>query len=162
MSKAERQAEVESITSAIKAAPNVYVTDFSGLGVAKMTEFRRRLRGAGAKYVVVKNTLAERALESHGITVLNEHLKGPIGLVLSTEPLAAAKVLTEFARENQKPGIKAGLVDGAAVTTAHIQRLGTIPDRQTLLGMIAGTMNNILASFAGCLEALREQRGAAS
>ena len=110
----------------------------------------------------MKNTLAERALESHGITALNEHLKGPIGLVLSNEPLAAAKVLTEFARENQKPGIKAGLVDGAAVTTAHIQRLGTIPDRQTLLGMIAGTMNNILASFAGCLEALREQRGAAS
>jgi large subunit ribosomal protein L10 len=162
MSKAERQAEVESITSAIQAAPNVYVTDFSGLGVAKMTEFRRRLRGAGARYLVVKNTLAERALEINGITALNEHLKGPIGLVLTREPLAAAKVLTEFAREHQKPGIKAGLVDGAAVSTAHIQRLGTIPDRQTLLAMVAGTMNNILASFAGCLEALREQRGAAS
>jgi len=162
MSKTERQAEVESITSALQAAPNVYVTDFSGLDVAKMTEFRRRLRGAGARYVVVKNTLAERALESQGITVLSEHLKGPIGLVLSREPLAAAKVLTEFAREHQKPGIRAGLVDGAAVSQAHIQRLGTIPDRQTLLAMIAGTMNNILASFAGCLEALREQRGAAS
>ena len=111
MSKAERQAEGETITSALKAAPNVYVTDFSGLDVAKMTEFRRRLRGAGAKYVVVKNTLAERALESQGITALTEHLKGPIGLVLSTEPLAAAKVLTEFAKEHQKPGIKAGLID---------------------------------------------------
>lgn len=162
MSKTERQAEVETITTAIKESPNVYVTDFSGIDVARMTEFRRRLRGAGAKYVVVKNTLAERALESQGITALNEHLKGPIGLVLSKEPLAAAKVLTEFAKEFQKPGIKAGLVDGAAVNVAHIQRLGTIPDRQTLLGMIAGTMNNILASFAGCLEALREQRGAAS
>jgi large subunit ribosomal protein L10 len=162
MSKTDRQAEVEFITSAIKAAPNVYVTDFTGLDVAKMTEFRRRLRGAGARYVVVKNTLAERALESQGISTLNEHLKGPIGLVLSREPLAAAKVLTEFAKEHQKPGIRAGLVDGATVSQAHIQRLGTIPDRQTLLAMIAGTMNNILASFAGCLEALREQRGAAS
>jgi large subunit ribosomal protein L10 len=162
MSKTERQAEVETITAAIKDSPNVYVTDFSGIDVAKMTEFRRRLRGAGAKYVVVKNTLAERALGSQGITALNEHLKGPIGLVLSKEPLAAAKVLTEFAKEFQKPGIRAGLVDGAAVSVAHIQRLGTIPDRQTLLGMIAGTMNNILASFAGCLEALREQRGSAS
>ena len=162
MSKPERQAEVETITAAIKASPNVYVTDFAGLGVAKMTEFRRRLRGAGAKYLVVKNTLAERALEAHGITTLNEHLKGPTGLVLSTEPLSAAKVLTEFARENQKPGIRAGLVDGAPVSKDHIQRLGTLPDRQTLLAMVAGSLNNILAGFAGCLEALREQRGAAS
>jgi large subunit ribosomal protein L10 len=162
MSRTERQAEVESISSAIQAAPNVYVTDFTGLDVAKMTEFRRRLRGAGARYVVVKNTLAQRALGQHGITALNQHLTGPIGLVLSTEPLSAAKVLAEFAREHHKPGIKVGLVDGAAVTQAHIQRLGTIPDRQTLLAMVAGSLNNILASFAGCLEALREQRGAAS
>ena len=162
MSKAERQAEVETITAAIKASPNVYVTDFAGLSVAKITEFRRRLRGAGAKYLVVKNTLAERALGVHGVTILNEHLKGPTGLVLSREPLAAAKVLTEFAKENQKPGIRAGLVDGAPVSKEHIQRLGTIPDRQTLLAMIAGSMNNILAGFAGCLEALREQRDAAS
>jgi large subunit ribosomal protein L10 len=162
MSKAERQSEVETITAAIKANSNVYVTDFAGLSVAKITEFRRRLRGAGAKYVVVKNTLAERALGSHGITILNEHLKGPTGLVLSTEPLAAAKVLIEFVKENQKPGIRAGLVDGAAVSKDHIQRLGTIPDRQTLLAMVAGSLNNILAGFAGCLEALREQRDAAS
>ncbi len=162
MSKPEREAEVETITAAIKASPNVYVADFAGLNVAKMTEFRRRLRGAGARFVVVKNTLARRALEQQGISVLTEHLKGPTGLVLSQEPLAAAKVLTEFAREHQKPGIRAGLVDGAAVSTEHIQRLGAIPDRPTLLAMVAGSLNNILASFAGCLEALREQRDAAS
>lgn len=162
MSKTERQAEVETLTAALQAAPNVYVTDFAGLDVAKMTEFRRRLRGAGARYVVVKNTLAERALESRGITTLTEHLKGPTGLVLTTDPLPAAKVLTEFAKEFQKPGIRAGLVDGAPVTKDHIQRLGAIPDRQTLLGMVAGTLSSITASFAGCLEALREQRAAAS
>jgi large subunit ribosomal protein L10 len=162
MSKAEREAEIEAITATLQASPNVYVTDFAGLDVAKMTEFRRRLRAAGAKYMVVKNTLAERALDHQGITVLHGHLKGPTGLVLSTEPLAAAKVLSEFNREHQKPLIRAGLVDGAAVTAEHIQRLGSIPDRQTLLAMVAGTWNNILASFAGCLEALREQRGAAS
>ncbi|TFG89712.1 MAG: 50S ribosomal protein L10 [Gemmatimonadales bacterium] len=162
MSKAEREAEIEAITATLQASPNVYVTDFAGLDVAKMTEFRRRLRAAGAKYMVVKNTLAVRALDQRGITVLHEHLKGPTGLVLSTEPLAAAKVLSEFSHEHQKPGIRAGLVDGAAVTADHIRRLGSIPDRPTLLAMVAGTWNNILASFAGCLEALREQRGAAS
>ena len=162
MSKAEREAEIEAITATLQASPNVYVTDFAGLDVAKMTEFRRRLRVAGARYMVVKNTLAERALDHQGITVLHEHLKGPTGLVLSTEPLAAAKVLSEFSREFQKPEIRAGLVDGAAVSADHIRRLGSIPDRPTLLAMVAGTWNNILASFAGCLEALREQRGAAS
>ncbi|HTS89118.1 MAG TPA: 50S ribosomal protein L10 [Gemmatimonadales bacterium] len=162
MSKPERQAEVETISAALKAHPNIYVTDFAGLDVARMTEFRRRLRGAGARYLVVKNTLADRALAAQGITALKEHLKGPTGLVLTAEPMAAAKVLAEFVRDHQKPGIRAGLVDGAAVSKDHIQRLGTIPDRPTLLAMVAGSLNNILAGFAGCLEALREQRDAAS
>ena len=162
MSKTERQAEVETLTAALKASPHVYVTDFSGLNVLRMTEFRRRLRAAGASYVVVKNTLAQRALAANKIEGLDAHFNGPTGLVLSHDPRSAAKVLTEFAKEFQKPGIRAGLVDGAPVTTAHIQRLGTIPDRQTLLGMVAGTLSNITASFAGCLEALRDQRAAAS
>jgi large subunit ribosomal protein L10 len=162
MSKTERQSEVDFLTTALKASPNVYVTDFTGLDVKRMTEFRRRLRGAGARYVVVKNTLAQRALAANQVAVLDDQLAGPTGLVLSTDPLPAAKVLTEFVKEFQKPQIKAGLVEGAAVSKAHIERLGAIPNRETLLAMVAGTMSNILASFAGCLDALREQRAAAS
>jgi large subunit ribosomal protein L10 len=160
MSKTERQTEVDDITAAIKAAPNVYVTDFAGLNVARMTEFRRRLRGAGARYVVVKNTLAQRALAANKITGLDAHLAGPTGLVLSTDPLSAAKVLTDFTREFEKPTVKAGLVDGATVTPAHVQRLGNLPSRDVLLAQFAGSLNGILYSFAACLEALREQRGA--
>lgn len=162
MSKPERQAEVEALTAEIQASPNVYVTDFSGLNVLRMTEFRRRLRGAGAKYVVVKNTLAQRALAANRITTLDEHLAGPTGLVLSVEPLAAAKVLTEFAREFERPTVKAGLVDGAPVSAAHVKRLGAIPSRDVLLAQLAGSLNGILYSMVGALEALREQRGAAS
>ncbi|HXI20868.1 MAG TPA: 50S ribosomal protein L10 [Gemmatimonadales bacterium] len=162
MSRAERQAEVEALTASLKTAPSIYVTDFAGLDVAKMTEFRRRLRGAGARYVVVKNTLADRALQANTVTALSEFLAGPTGLVLTADPLPAAKVLTEFAREHKLPTIKAGLVDGAPVTSQYIERLGSIPDRPTLLAMVAGSLNNILASFAGCLEALRDQRSAAA
>ena len=162
MSKPERQAEVEELTAVFAASPNLYVTDFSGLSVQRITEFRRRLRGAGAKYVVVKNTLAQRALAANKIAGLDDHLAGPTGFVLSHDPLSAAKVLTEFTKEFEKPAIRGGFVDGATVTVAHIKRLGSIPPRETLLAMIAGSMNNIVASFAGCLEALREQRGAAS
>ena len=163
MSKTERQAEVETLTAALKASPNVYVTDFSGLNVLRMTEFRRRLRAAGATYVVVKNTLAERALAANKIEGLEGHFSGPTGLVLSHDALAAAKVLTEFAKEfGDKPTVKMGRVDGATVTPAHVKRLGEIPPREVLLAQLAGAMNGVLYTMVGALEALREQRSAAA
>jgi large subunit ribosomal protein L10 len=162
MSKTERQSTVEELAATLRDAPNVYVTDFSGLNVLRMTELRRRMRAAGVQYVVVKNTLAQRALAANDITALDEHLAGPTGLVLSTDALAAAKVLTDFAKEFEKPAVKAGVVDGKAVDSAYIKRLGEIPPREVLLGQIAGTLNNILYTFAASLEALREQRESAA
>ena len=162
MSKGERQATVESLSEQLKAAPNVLVTDFSGLNVLRMTELRRRMRAAGVQYVVVKNTLAQRALAANNITALDGHLAGPTGLVLSTDPLAAAKVLTDFAREFEKPAVKAGYVDGKAVEPAYIKRLGSIPSREVLLGQFAGTLNNVLYSMVASLEALRDQRSSAA
>lgn len=162
MSKTERQATVETLSELLKASPNVYVTDFSGLNVLKMTELRRRMRAAGVEYVVVKNTLAQRALAANNITELDEHLAGPTGLVLSTDPLAAAKVLTDFAREFEKPAVKAGYVDGKAVEAAYIGRLGSIPPREVLLSQFAGALNNILYSMVASLEALRDQRSSAA
>ena len=158
MSRQERQTEIETLTEQIKGSPSVYVTDFTGLTVLRMTEFRRRLRGAGARYVVVKNTLAQRALAANNITGLDEFLTGPTGLVLSADPLPAAKVLTEFFREFEKPVVKAGLVEGASVSPAHIKRLGELPSREVLLSQVAGTLNNILYTFVASLEALRDQR----
>ena len=162
MNKTERQETVESLSAMLKDSPHVYVTDFSGMNVLRMTEFRRRLRAAGVSCVVVKNTLAQRALAANGITGLDEHLAGPTGLVLTKDPLTAAKVLGDFAREFERPAVKAGLVDGKAVPPAHVKRLGEIPSREVLLAMIAGSFNGLLYSFVGALEALREQRGSAS
>ena len=162
MNKTERQETVESLSALLKDSPTVYVTDFSGMNVLRMTEFRRRLRAAGVSYVVVKNTLAQRALAANGVTGLDEHLAGPTGLVLSKDALTAAKVLRDFAREFERPGVKVGLVDGKAVAPAHVKRLGEIPSREVLLAMIAGSLNGLLYSFVGALEALREQRGSAS
>src|SRR4029450_8071922 len=96
MSKTERQATVESLTELLKGSPNVFVTDFTGLNVLRMTELRRRLRGAGVGYVVVKNTRAQGAFAANGVNALNDHLAGPTGLVLSgRDPVAAAKVLAD-------------------------------------------------------------------
>jgi large subunit ribosomal protein L10 len=170
MNKTERQDTVQSLTEQFKASPNIYVTDFSGLNVLRMTEFRRRLRAAGVTYVVVKNTLAQRALAANSVTVLDDHLAGPTGLVLAgKDPVAAAKVLTDFAREFDRPTIKIGLVDGRPVTSDQVKRLASLPPRQVLLSQLAGAMQAPMAQFAGAmtgilyqmvgaLEALRAQR----
>lgn len=163
MSKTERQSEVDALTAELKASPNVFVTDFSGLNVLKMTDFRRRLRAAGAKYVVVKNTLAQRALAAHSIAELDEHLAGATGFVFAgSDPMAAAKVLGEFVKEHERPTVKAGWLDGRAVAPAYVKRLGEIPPREVLLGQFAGALNGILYQVVGALQALHEQRSADS
>jgi large subunit ribosomal protein L10 len=170
MNKTERQETVASLTEQLRSSPNLYVTDFTGLNVLRMTEFRRRLRASGVSYVVVKNTLAQRALAANSITGLDDHLAGPTGLVLAgTDPVAAAKVLTDFAKEFEKPEIKIGLIDGRPVTADQVKRLASLPPRDALLSQLAGTMqapvaqlvgvmNNMLYQMVGALEALRAQR----
>ena len=161
MSKIERQTKVEALTERFSSAANIYVTDFSGLSVGKITELRRRLRVAGARYVVVKNTLAQRALGANKIGELDQYLAGPTGLVLTgADPLPAAKVLGDFAREHQKPSVRIGLVDGKAVNPAYVKRLGELPSRDALLGQFAGCLNGVLYQMVGALEALREKRQA--
>lgn len=163
MSKAQRQTMVETLTEAVKGSPNLYLTDFAGLDVAKLTDLRRKLRQAGARYVVVKNTLAERALAANQVAGLDEHLAGPTGLVLAgTEPLAAAKVLGQFAKEHQKPAVKVGLVDGKVVDAAFVKRLGELPSRDELLGQFVGCLNGVLYQVVGALEALKDKRQAES
>ena len=175
MSKTERQASVEDLRRELEGSSTVFVTDFSGLNVLRMTELRRRLRSAGVRYVVVKNTLAQRAFAANGVSALDEHLAGPTGLVLSgRDPVAGAKVLADFAREfEQKPAIKAGLVDGRPVSPAQVRRLAELPSKEILLGQLAGymqaplaqlagVMNGLLYQVVGALEALRAQRSAAT
>jgi large subunit ribosomal protein L10 len=174
MNKTERQDTVQTLTEQFRASPNIYVTDFSGLNVLRLTEFRRRLRAAGVSYVVVKNTLAQRAFAANGVSALDDHLAGPTGLVLSGEdPVAGAKVLTDFAKEFERPAIKIGLVDGKPLTAAQVKRLADLPPRDVLLSQLAGyiqapmaqfagAMNGLLYQMIGALEALRAQRSAAS
>jgi large subunit ribosomal protein L10 len=174
MSKTERQETVESLAEQFKASPNLYITDFTGLNVLRMTELRRRLRTAGVGYVVVKNTLAQRALAANKISGLDDHLAGPTGLVLAgKDPVGAAKVLTDFAKEFEKPAVKIGLVDGKPVTAAQVKQLASLPSREVLLSQLAGAMqapmaqlagvmNGLLMQVVGALEALRTQRGAGS
>jgi large subunit ribosomal protein L10 len=169
--KAQKHEMVTALATRLRRSPTVYVADFTGLDVAQLTQLRRRLRQAGTEFVVVKNTLAVRALGDAQVQGLGA-LAGPTGLVLAgTDPVAAAKVLADFAKEFEKPAIKAGLVDGKAVTPQQVRRLAALPAKTELLAQLGGALQAPLAGFVGALhgmlltmvgalEALRIQRAA--
>src|SRR3569833_2315535 len=105
MKRNDKEQLVTELTTKIKDAKALYYTDFTGLNVKRMTDLRRRLKKAGIEYVVIKNTLALRAVNESGL--VGERLKGPTGIVVAHDALAGAKVLTDFAKENdQKPAVK--------------------------------------------------------
>jgi large subunit ribosomal protein L10 len=170
--KTQKQETVTTLAGRLKRSPTVYVTDFTGLNVAKVTELRRRLRAAGVEYVVVKNTLARRALDAAAVPALSEHLAGPTALVLAgRDPVGAAKVLADFAKENEKPKVRVGLVEGKALSPDQVKRLATLPSKQELLAQLGGAFQAPMAGFlgamqgllqmtVGALEALRTQRAA--
>lgn len=168
MKRNEKEQLVNDLSDKIKGASAVYYTDFTGLNVKRMTELRRRLRRAGVEYVVIKNTLALRAVNDSGLT--GTRLRGPTGIVVGSDPVAAAKVLSDFAKENdQKPEVKGGMLDGRAIQPAQVQQLASLPSRDQLLSELgagfmapmaafAGAMNGLLYMFAGALDALKTQR----
>ncbi len=174
--KAQKQESVTSLAAKLRRSPALYVTDFSGLNVARLTDLRRRLRAAGVEYVVVKNTLALRAFNEAKVTGLDDHLAGPTGLVFAgTDPVAAAKVLADFVKEFEKPSVRVGLVDGKAVSPEQVKRLAALPSKTELLAQLGGAfqaplagfvgaLNGLLMNMVGALEALKAKRssGAAS
>ena len=117
--KAQKQEMVTTLAEQVGKSQTIYVTDFTGLNVAHITDLRRRLRAVGVEYVVVKNTLARRALTEKQLKDggLESFLEGPTALVLAgADAVGAAKVLTDFAKEFEKPRVKVGLVEGKPVT----------------------------------------------
>jgi large subunit ribosomal protein L10 len=168
MKRAEKEQIVADLSAKLSNAQSLYYTDFTGLNVKRMTELRRRLRRAGVEYVVIKNTLALRAVNESGL--VGETLKGPTGLVVGTDPVSAARVLTEFAKEfEDKPTVKGGLLHGKKIDNAQLKRLASLPSREQMLadlgaGMqspmaaFVGALNGLLYMFAGALDALKTQR----
>jgi large subunit ribosomal protein L10 len=156
MNKTEKEKLVAELSAKIKGANALYYTDFTGLNVKRMTDLRRRLRKAGVEYVVIKNSLALRAVNECGL--VKQPLKGPTGVVVAKDAIAAAKVLTEFAKANdQRPAVKGGVYEGAAIDQAMVTKLATMPTRDEALSMFAGYLNSLLMSFALALEARKTQ-----
>jgi len=168
MKRTDKEQLVVDLKEKIGGAQALYYTDFTGLNVKRMTELRRRLKRAGVEYVVIKNTLALRAVNESGL--VGETLKGPTGLVVGKDPVSAAKVLTEFAKEfEDKPTVKGGLLQGKKIDNTQLKRLASLPSREQMLadlgaGMqspmaaFVGALNGLLYMFVGALDALKTQR----
>jgi large subunit ribosomal protein L10 len=169
MKRTEKEQLVAELKDKIRSAPALYYTDFTGLNVKRMTELRRRLRKANVEYVVIKNTLALRAVNESGLVA--DRLRGPTGLVVASDPVTAAKLLHDFAKENdQKPVVKGGMLEGRTLAVDQVKQLASMPPREQMLAQLgaglqsplaafAGALNGLLYMFAGALEALHQQRG---
>ncbi len=136
----EKSSIIDEVKIKLNAAPYVLLTEYSGMRVDHFSELRKRLRGVGAEYRVVKNTLLRRALKDAKLPELAE-LQGQTAVVLGDKDVsAAAKVLKTFAAEFTKPNIKSCILDNAILGKAEILALADLPSREVLLGKILGLL----------------------
>jgi large subunit ribosomal protein L10 len=166
----QKQAVVAEVSAEVARAQAIVLAEYRSLPVGNMTELRRRARTSGVYLRVLKNTLARRAVAETPFAGLTEQMVGPLAYGISSDPVAVAKVLFEFSRENaEKFVIKGGAMPNVVMTPAQVGDLARMPSRQQLLGMLLGTMqapiaklartlNEVPGKFVRTLAALQEQK----
>jgi large subunit ribosomal protein L10 len=128
------------------------LTDYKGLDVAAINDLRRKLRESNIEYQVVKNTLLVRAAEETEVALIKDHFKGPSAVAISyDDPVAPAKVLTQFAKDNGKLEIKVGVLNGKVLDAQAIKALALLPSREVMLAKFLGTLNAVPTSFVRVL-----------
>lgn len=172
MNKTEKQATVAELRERFQGAQAAIVTEYRGLTVAKVNELRRALEKEGAVYRVVKNTLARRAVEGTAFAVLRDAFTGPVAVTWAyRDPVAAAKVLIQFAKDSPVLTVKAGALGGRHLAASAVEALSKLPSREALLGQLlsvmAGPMRNLVGVLSGVprkfvqvLHAIEEKKAA--
>jgi large subunit ribosomal protein L10 len=144
----EKQRIAEDLHDRFSKSAIIVVADYKGLDVSSMNDLRRKLRAEEVEFQVVKNTLLIRAAEDTDGALIQEFFKGPSAVALSYEdPIAPAKVLTQFAKDNEKLEIKAGVMNGKVLDAAAINSLASMPSREVLLGQFLSVLNQVPTSF---------------
>ncbi len=146
-------AMVADLHERLGRATSAVVTDYRGLTVRELEELRRKLRGLGIDYLVVKNTLARRAATDAGMAEFSSVLVGPVGLALGYADVAApARVLSENFRLTRKLPVVAGFVEGTVLDADGVRSIAELPPREVLQAQFAGTLQSPLSSLAGALQ----------
>jgi large subunit ribosomal protein L10 len=169
MNREQKAAVVDEIAANIQDSQAVFAVDYRGLSVPQASELRTRLRAADARFSVVKNTLTERAADKAGAEPLKELLEGPTALTfVRGDAAAAAKALSDYARETDLLPFKGGYMDGSPLTAAEISAIAKLPSRDVLyaqlvnivaypLSGLARTLNQIIGGLAVALGQIQEQ-----
>lgn len=151
-SKEKMVADLAEQLVSVKAA---FLADYRGLNVEKLNQLRVELRNAGAEYRVVKNTLLRLAAKGTTVECLDAELSGPTAMALASgDPVAPAKVLSEFAKNNEKFQLKAGALEGKRLSVEDIKALADLPSREVLLAKMLGSINAPVSNFVGVLAAV--------
>ena len=152
---------VLEIKEKFEKAQGIIFYDYRGLNVDEVTQLRNQFRAAGVEYHVIKNSMLRRAADMLEIKGLDEYLTGPTAVAFGFgDPVAPAKVLTEFIKKLKKQTeIKSGLLNGKVITVAGIQSLADLPSREQLMAQLAGTLNAPITGFARSLSGIISKLG---
>ena len=151
LNRQEKAAVIEEITSQLAGAQAVVVAEYRGLSVESVTQLRKDARAAGVYLRVLKNTLAKRAIAGTAFEGLSDKMVGPLIYGISTDPVAAAKVLVNFAKTNDKLILTGGALPGQVMGVDGVKALATMPSRDELLSKLLGTMQAPIATFVRTL-----------
>src|ERR1700730_8722569 len=155
VTRADKEAELQQLETAFKGSDSAILVDYKGLNVPQVTDLRRQLRAAKAKYKVVKNTIARRALKGTSLEPLEKFFEGTTAIAYTqTDPVALAKTLTAFVKTAPKLTIKAAVVQGRAVKPAEVTDLAALPSKPELYARLLGTLQAPMVQLVTVLNAV--------
>lgn len=153
-----KKAVVAAVSKTLDNAQTVVIAEYQGVTVSGMTEVRSHARKANVYLHVLKNTLARKAVANTKFAPLAEKMSGQLVYSISDDPVAAAKIISEFAKANGKVKIVAGMYNEKELDVSGVKQLAAIPSRDELLAMLMGTMLEIPAGFVRCVAAFRDKQ----
>ena len=162
LNRSEKQAVIDEVTGLAAKAQTLVMAEYRGITVADMTRLRSQARDKGVNLSVLKNTLARRAVAGSAFDVLSDQMTGPLIYGFSTDAVAAAKVVADFAKTNDKLVIRAGAMAGKVLDVNGVKQLASIPSKEVLLAQLLGVMQSPISRTARVLAALAEKKGAGS
>jgi large subunit ribosomal protein L10 len=159
LNRKEKAAVIEDVAAQVAKSQTLALAEYRGLTVENLNKLRVDARSKGVYLHVLKNTLARRAVAGTPFEVAAESMVGPLIYGFSADPVAAAKVISDFAKTNDKLVIKGGAYAGKPLNADGVKALASVPSREVLLGQIAGLLLSPVQRMAAVLAALAEQKG---
>lgn len=161
LNRSEKQAVIEEVSALAAKAQTLVMAEYRGITVADLTKLRVEARKSGVSLSVLKNTLARRAVAGTGFEVAVEQMTGPLIYGFSEDAVAAAKVVAEFAKTNDKMVLRGGVYAGKPLDANGVKALASIPSKEVLLSQLLGLMQSPVSRLARVVAALAEQKGEA-